>query len=552
MKWLKDREKFINEAKIRDLILPIQSKTVGNYWGERFLDYEEVTPTKKIQQGKWKLSEEDKMKVLGVYLDCNMNNVYKIFNNISDKFAMVVNQSVNTSLLSEQNKIIMSNFDIKNPTIDQIIIIYDNVFRRISAGETLSDIMVQKNDKGIPIKDVEGNLIRIKKQKGDLVFTNNLVNINTFISGFNGCFQDEKIDEDTFKSGDINDLRNMASVRENSEYRVDFNIFNKDIYLSINHNPKDILNMSISKFYSSCQHLYSGGYRSQLLGNVFDPNSIPAFLVFETPIFWGDDKISDVLPLSRMMIRSIETFDDNDNEKKIFFDRSYPDRMKNIFDEIIKKYTENNNNYSGSYYYFTPDIDLNDSIETPYMDRLNYKRYKAIGKNIKSLHLVNSFDWSSFKILPDCKIKEITIETTNIPDFTNIVKGIEWIKFKYLNLKSMEPFSNIKSEYIAFDKCKLNLSIINDLYKDIRKIKIINCEVSGNLDFSNFNQIDELQLIYTLEDDNQLLSILENKNNIKKLVISGDIANKKIINEIKKSGINVEVTGLFLNKKNKK
>ena len=546
MKWLKNREKFINEAKIKDLILPRQSKTVGSFWGEKYLDYEEVTPTKKIQQGKWKLSKEDKMKVLGEYLDCDMNNVYNIFKSISDKFAFVINKSVNLNLLSDQNKIIMNNFDIKNPTIDQIIVIYDNVFRRISAGETLSDTMIQKDDNGVPIKDESGNLIRIKKESGDLVFTNNLVNINTFIGGFNGCFQDEKIDEDTFKNGDISSLRNMASVRENGEYRIDFNIFHKDIYLSINHNPKDILNMSISNFYSSCQHLYTGGYRSQLLGNVFDPNSIPAFLIFETPIFWGDDKISDVLPLSRMMVRSIETYDDND-EKKIFFDRAYPDRLKGIFDEMIEKYTDNKKNYVGSYYYFTPDVDLNDSIDAPYMDRLSSKRYQVIGKNIKSLYLSRSTNWSSFKVLPDCKIKEITIETTNIPNISNI-KEVEWIKFKYLNLKSMDPFSHLKYEYVAFDKCKLDLNIINDLYKDIRKIKIINCVINGSLDFSNFNQIDELQLLYTLDNAKELLSILGNKN-IKKLIISGDISDKKIINEIKKSGIDVEVTGLVLNKK---
>ncbi len=97
----------------------------------KILKYEEITPTKKIQQGKWKLSEEDKMKVLGVYLDCDINKVYNIFNNISDKFAFVINQSINLNLLSKEYSTIMENFDIKNPTIDRIVIIYDNVFRRI-------------------------------------------------------------------------------------------------------------------------------------------------------------------------------------------------------------------------------------------------------------------------------------------------------------------------------------------------------------------------------------------------------------------------------------
>lgn len=551
MKWLKNRDKFINEAKIRELINKTQAKQVEHYWGEKYLEYEEVTPTKKIQQGKWKLSQEDKMEVLGEFLDCDMSIVYGIFNNINDKFAFVLGQSINFNILNEQNKIIMENFDIKNPTIDQIVIIFDNVFRRLSTSETISEEMIKKDENGIPIKDDNGNLIRIPKEKGDLVFSNNLLNINSFISGFNACFPEHSIDEETFKNREISNLRNMAMVRENSSYKIDFKIFDKDIYLYINHNPKDILNMSISKFYSSCQHLYSGGYRGQLLGNVFDPNSIPAFLIFDTPIFWDDDKISDILPLSRMMIRSIERFDESD-EVELFFDRSYPDRMKTIFDQIIKKYTDNVDNYNGDYYYYSPDIDITDSIDSPYMDRLSLRKYKTIGKNIKNLYLNRSVDWSSFKILPGSKIKEILIETEQIPDISNLNINIEWVKFRYLHLKSMSPFSNIKPESVAFDKCKLNLNIVNDLDKDIKNIKIISCDIDGELDFSNFNAIDELHIIYSLENIKQLLNINVNKN-IKKIFISGDIINtssKNIISEIEKSGVKVNVVGLVI--KNKK
>ena len=44
-------------------------------------------------------------------------------------------------------------------------------------------------------------------------------------------------------------------------------------------------------------------------------------------------------------------------------------------------------------------------------------------------------------------------------------KDIENIKFKYLDIISMEPFSSIKPENVAFDKCKLDAKIINDLNK---------------------------------------------------------------------------------------
>ena len=181
MKWIKTREKFLNEAKLRDVIFPRQAKEVARTWGEKFLDYEEVTPTDKIKQGKWKLSDEDKMRVLGKFFDTNMQRVYEVFSGLNDKFASVIAQSVNTDLLSvESHKVIMKDFNVKNPTIDQIVIIYDPVFRKISVSETNATEMIQKDENGRPVRGEDGQMIRVKKNAGDPIFTNNLVNINKF------------------------------------------------------------------------------------------------------------------------------------------------------------------------------------------------------------------------------------------------------------------------------------------------------------------------------------------------------------------------------------
>ena len=67
MKWIKSRSRFINEAKIRDVINKKQKELVSRKWGEKFLDYDEVEPTDKIKQGYWKLSDEDKNKVLSAF-----------------------------------------------------------------------------------------------------------------------------------------------------------------------------------------------------------------------------------------------------------------------------------------------------------------------------------------------------------------------------------------------------------------------------------------------------------------------------------------------------
>ena len=552
MKYIKDREKFLNEAKLRDVIFARQAKEVSRIWGEKFLDYEEVTATDKIKQGRWKLSDEDKNRVLGKFFDCNMKSVTDVFDSVNDKFAQVLAESINLDLIRDEKfKIIATDLNIKNPSIDQIAILFDSIFRKIAVSETMATEIIQKGEDGRPLKDEGGNMIKIAKVKGELVFSNNLVNINTFVDDFNRCFPEDKVSAN-FQEGNIQRLRSVASIDENRDFEVDFKIFDKDMYLSINHNPKDILNMSISKFYASCQHLYSGGYREQVLGNVFDPNSIPAFLTFETPIYWNKEKISDQLPLSRMMIRNIETFDAQE-ESKIFFDRAYPDRMKEIFGEMVEKYSEMKqtaDENSRITYIFTPDIDTEDKVRDPYMDRLGIKRKPYIGKNTKTLYLNRMHDWSNVKIAPDAKIKELIIETTDIPeDLTKIPLNPDWVKFKYLTINTLSNFDKIKTDSIAFDKCKLDTSVLDEMNKanpNIKKLQILSCDLTGELGFSQFEKLEELHIVYTLDTIEELKDLTENLK-IKKLVLSGDLVRDKEakaqINQVRQRGIKVEIVG---------
>jgi hypothetical protein len=552
MKWIKDRQKFLNEAKLRDVIFARQAKEVSRIWGEKFLDYEEVTPTDKIKQGKWKLSDEDKNRVLGKFFDCDMTVVNSVFDSLSDKFAEVLAQSINLELIkNEKFKIIATDLNIKNPSIDQIAILFDAIFRKIAVSETMATEIIQKGEDGRPLKDEAGNMIKVAKAKGELVFSNNLVNINTFVDDFNRCFPEEKVSAD-FNNRSIGNLRSMAGIDENRDFEVDFKIFDKDLYLSINHNPKDILNMSISKFYASCQHLYSGGYREQVLGNVFDPNSIPAFLSFETPIYWNKEKISDQLPLSRMMVRNIETFDAQE-ESKIYFDRAYPDRMKEVFGEIIEKYAEMNqtaDERSRITYIFTPDIDAEDRVRDPYMDRVRLERKPYIGKNTKTLYLNRMHDWSNVKIAPDARIKELIIETTDIPeDLTKVPLSPDWVKFKYLTINTLSNFDKIKTDSIAFDKCKLDTLVLEEMNKTnpgIKKLQIVSCDLTGELGFSQFQNLEELHIVYTLDTIEELRDLTENLK-IKKLVLSGDLIRDKEakaqINQVRQRGIKVEIVG---------
>jgi hypothetical protein len=549
MKWIKSRSKFVNEAKLRDVISPKQKEVIANKWAERFLDYEEIDATENIKQGKWKLSEEDKRKVLGKFFTADLDVVYRVFEDLHDEFVGALNGSVDLNLLKSDSKWekILNNFDIKKPTINQISVLTDAIFRKISVTETMADEVILRDDTGRPIMGEDGRPQKVKKEPGALVYSKNLVNINSFIDDFNRCFPDAKVDSSRLQSGDI--ARLVSKSREDFSgegYQVEVDIYGRDMYLSIQHKAKDILNMSISKFYSSCQNLYTGGYREKVLGNVFDPNSIPAFLLFDSNIHNNKgEHISDFLPVSRMMIRNIESFEEG-KDSQIFFDRAYPDRMKELFEEIIEKYSGNIENYKEGNYLFTPDLPSDETINPPYMDRLGIDKGQYVGVNATKMYLSASYDWSRVKISPKAKIKEVIIETNSLPsNFFEIPLTPEWIKFKFLKLKTAEPFKNLKTESIAFDKCSMSNSVLLEFMNNIdgvKKLQINACSIS-DMDLSKLDELDELHLIYTL-DPQELTKALEGVS-VKSLVLSGDLVseNKDFIKSLKSKGIKIQIVG---------
>jgi len=551
MKWIKSREKFLSEAKIGEVIFPRQSKEIKSVWGEKYLEYEEIEPTDKIEQGTWKLEESDKLSVLSAFFETNMERVLKIFELLPERFTTLIQKSIDLEFLKvpERVKSTLEKLNLKNPSIDEINVLYSNVFKKLSISETLSDEVISRDDSGRPIMDEQGRPLKIKKEIGEPIFSKNLINIIAFFEDYNRCYPEEKLDGeviDEFRYGRISSIKNLSSEDFSSgKYEMDFDLFKKDIFLLIRHNPKDILNISVSKFFTSCQHLYEGGYREQLLGNLFDPNTVPAFLMFDTPIYWNGEKISEFVPLSRMFIRNIESFDSD--EIVTYFDRSYPDRMKSVFDSLIEKYTKNKKAPEGTVkkYLYTPDISPGDNLKNPYHDRLSSTTRKMIGINTKKLHLTSNFDWSDTIISPKAKIEELTIETTDIPQ--NLFKlnlNLNWIKFKFLNLINLSDLK-LKSEGISFDKCKLSNFIVTDFLQKvkIKKLQFISCDL-GDVDLKILKDLEELQLIFSVDKP---LEELISGINIKKLVLSTDLlssdVNKKFIKSLKSIGVKIETIG---------
>lgn len=548
MKWVKSRDKYLIEAKIRDLVLPRQAKFVKEKWGEVYLDYEETIPNGNLKLGKWKLTEEEKNEALTAFFNVDIKLIGESFKSIPDKFASILSSSINLESLKDPYKTILKDFDIRKPTIDQISILHDPIFRKLSVTETKSKELVLRSPDGKPILDDQGKITKVSKEEGDPVFSNSLVNAVSFVTEYNRCYSDQvRFD---FNSYGIQNIRNIsAETSGNSSFKFDYEIFNKDVYLSILHNPKDILNISISKFYASCQHLYSGAYNSHVLGNVFDPNSVPAFLLIDTEVFWDEDKIAEQMPMARLFVRAIENFS-SEKPQLLYFDLTYPGRMGDVLRNLIKKYTGMEHTASrDSTYMFTPDLPHGDNLQNPYMDSLGLAKGLFIGANADKIYLggLDQVDWSRVKISPKAKIKEVVVESTTLPEnFLKLKFDLDWIKFRFLKLNDLSSFKNVGFKSIAFEKCKFKGELLNSLKEEgINKFQINSCDIE-NMNLSSLKEVEEIQLIYTLNPEEKLSDILGDLK-FKSIVISGDVVsnseNKSYLSLLKKSGIKTKIVG---------
>ena len=552
MKWIKNRAYFLAENdKLKDILLDPQKAAVIQVWGEKFLDLKKIEATPNIKQVTEVLSEEDKMKAFSIFFSADLKKVYDFFGSLPQKFIQIINDSVDLSMLKEPKHLrIMNEFNIGKPTINQISALSESVFKKISVSETKADEIIVRDETGRPKLGEDNRPLKMSKEKGAIIYSRNLTNINGMVEDYNNLYPDNKVDSFKFSSGEV--LKVIDSSKSDfggDNYLVEVDVFAQDLKIRIDHNPVDILNMSVSRFYGSCQHLYRGGYRESLLANVFDPNSIPAFLVFDSPITDRNGVLlSEKLFLSRMMIRNIYSYDTT-QEPKIFFDRAYPDRMKDFFDEMVEKYTGNKQTTdSRQTYLFTPDIPDDYEIRSPYMDRLAVDRKKFIGINSNQVTFQSMDNWSSFIISPKAKITEINIETTLLPDnFFELKLNPELIRIKYIKIKDLSIFQKIQSEKWSFEKCKISKEAIDGFtstQKEVKSLQFINSDIAG-FNLANFQNLQELELLWISNFDlKSTITSLNPKRGFVLTVTSDSVNNrdnKEFINSLKSRGVIVKI-----------
>ncbi len=578
MKYISNRRTYLTleEAKLRDVLLAPQKRRLAEVWGEKYLDYEEIEATKKIKQGKWKLTDEDRDKVINEFFATDYKWVMDTLKGLPEEFVSAVKLCIapeNPKIEYGKDRIkkaFEGEFDIRKLSILQLSCFTNPIFCLISANETKADTKILRDENGRPIMGEDGKMQKVPKEKGEIVLSTNYGNMNTFIVSYNASFPEKKISDDLFTNSNFLNIINM--VNDNSDI-IDFDLFgNHDLYLLIEHNAVNIMNMSVSKFYKSCQELYFGGghgtqYMRGLLMNVFDPNSVPAFLVFDTP-YYGKagydtpiEKLSDFMPFCRRVIRSMEGFNCEDVDTKdpvLHFDQTYPDRMGQICQDMIEKYSHNFRTEGISQeYILAPDIDAVDwnseVLGKPYMDTLSAKTKNRIGKNTKSIYLSRNNDWSNVIVSQNTVVKEIIIETNDIPsNFFDVKIQSEWIKFKYLTISDFTPFKNVLTDSIAFYQCNLNTDFISQLKEacpNVRKLSFgsVDASLKG---LEVLESMEELELIYTITRNSKLEEYVGGIKSLKRLTLSGDLMknpyNVEYITQLKKNGVTVEIKGLLL------
>jgi len=561
MKYILAKNKFKLDYKfsnlleaLKDELLDKQKERVVKVWGEKYLDYETISSTDKIKKGKFKLSDEDSARVINQILNTDVEALKTFIHYLPDGFKDDLQRSFSPDKLEDKYDRFNyddSELDLNDLSFYDVGALYSKAFKKISLSESKSDQYIVRDENGKPLFDEDKNIVKKDKEPGEIVFTNNYTNAVTLFDDWSKV--KDYTDLNIFTKSDF---KNIYSIFLDNERIGDFKILkSKDIFLYISDNPKDILNMSVSPFFTSCQELYKGGSHGEglmrsLLSNVFDPNSVPAFISIDTPYISDGDYLSDHMSISRLIIRNM---DSGGFGGGLYFDDTYPGRMRDITERLIEKYSGNKET-SGSYdtYIFKPALDTCDfkTLSDPYMDNLEMTTKKSI--NINTKNIIIDSDISDIELKPGSKVNNIVIKTNKIPkNFTDIKMEMESLTFQFMKLNDLSEFSNLNFEKVTFDKCEMN-SFKWDSLNDFKPSEVIIKSPYIDSDVppqSLFDDFEKISLIYAFPKLPQ--SLLESdKLKVKELTLSGDMLmdkdNVEVVKHLKSKGVKIKKIGLLI------
>lgn len=497
MKRIFDFTQFIKEA-LRDEIPDHQKDTLRDnvfkydpdddeYFNDvnvdHVLDADIPKKSENIKEGVWKLSVEDKNKAIQIMFNVNVPSIDAELSKFtpSENFLKVLKMSIIPDI----------DIDIKQPSIKEIKILFENNFRMLNNTETKSNKKVKRNEAGHPLRGEDGEIIYEDKEEGEPVFTENKSNINNLIMGYFNCYPN-----DIFYNPFAREPLKIVYSRAAEVVRLNFDIdilgkFDLELYIS--GKPEDILNMSLSAFYDSCQNIYDGGYRHKLPANIFDKNCKIAFLRFNTPF---TDKMGNVIPFtpfSRCLIRDIKG--------QIYFESAYPKMDRGVMGKfhhaIIEKYTGMKSTYNGVTYYYNKN---NLGLASPYLDTLGLDEVET-ANDAKSavLHKIFKIDEDYIYRHNMCEYYSVDenedrrdfyiFDTKYDSDMTRLYSNmINKLNSKFASLYDYDEWAN----YIDFDR-----------YKKENEQKCRNIANDKGIDYEKFGVEDMIKYIMGVSPDRE-------------------------------------------------
>ena len=259
----------------------------------------------------------------------------------------------------------------------------------------------------------------------------------------------------------INDKR-LVGLREpiiNYHTNLDKLLEQTKLYLYITDKPDDKLRMSISKYYDSCQNLYTGNeqgtqYNKKLLANVFDPNSKVAYLIYNVPFTDSRGNQHPFTSIARTIIRV------NENGNTLF-DRVYPSDIEEVFFKIIEEKTGlKNTGKPGDTYHYSKVKGL----PQPYMDKYSIKTINKGDFELEDEPKVQALQYAlsvNIDEIEEVSDDEFIVdgEKYNVDDYaTAIEKTRDWL---------LDTFDDVHSETKLYDLIRFKVfstDCISELY----------------------------------------------------------------------------------------
>lgn len=586
MKWIKRRKDFLAEAKVGELVSKRQAEVIKQRWGKKYLDYEQVEPEPEIKniEGNWKLTPEQKYQVLDLFFKTDVRKAEQTFENLPTEFVRQVSAGLNHVVETEVGReveliaeLMKDGIDFGNIGIEEIAALTNNVLPRIDVKTTISNKRMVRDEDGIPIKGEDGQFQYEDKEVGEFGYYSGVYNLNSFAKDYDECMKklgrEDQVVDRNFSSEQIGAIKSMLAIDARG-HQADIKVFQKDAYVSILHDPQDILNISVSKFYASCQEFYGGSHVRSLLANVFDPNSVPAFIYLDSPVYDKEGElIAEKLPLARFFIRKIDMpkdfLDPSAPSTKLFFDRVYPQRMSegensgiySLVEKVagIKRYLDSTDeDATKAVYVFAPDISSDDSLDSPYQDTIRNVDYKrTIGMNCKFLNITANSDWSNVFVRKNNRIETMVISSPSVPaNLFDLNYNLEKLTFVNIDITEMPDLSKFGTGDITLKDCRTSMDDLNEGLKDVelKRLRLINCDVAG-MSFAGMS-MDELAL--ESDTDGRTLADVIADARINKLTVSDHLLMDPQNAEFLKSAVaskqigSVTKVGLLSKKQNKK